>query len=229
MLGDGPALANPEKLQRVCDDLMPHVKNASHIMMCSENGTRIEGKCECFGFESGLYKKPGQGGNFPAGEVYSFGLIESSINGHVFSNIKVKHLGLSAPGNDAIFQVKEGKIEPIETEPAGRFFSLVAKHSELLYIAELAFGISPYDKVYKNPDSIQEEKILGTAHIGLGSNISFGGSRSGKHLDLVFGQATIYIDGKLLMRNGRIVSGFLSSESKEWIASRGYKFTKDIL
>ena len=46
---------------------------------------------------------------------------------------------------------------------------------------------------------IVDDKTLGTAHIGIGSNYWFGGSIYAIiHLDQVFKNPAIYLDGKLL-------------------------------
>ncbi len=219
MLKEGPALADPVNLEILIKDLKKYIGKGTTIRL-EGPGTDISGKCSSIGFENGLYAKPGDGGNFPSGEAYSFGLIEDTVNGSVHSNIKVKHLGLSAPGNDAIFEVRQGKIFPIDDKQAGKFFSLIEDDEELYYVGELAFGLCPYNRVFDYPDSIQEEKILGTAHVGLGSNISFGGTRKGRHLDLVFGPATVTVDGKRIIINGKINQEYLSEESREWVRTR---------
>lgn len=220
MLSEGPALADPEQLHKICEDLKPHIETGNKIVLEGPNNTYVSGSCSGIGFESGLYKNPGEGGNFPAGEIYSLGLIDETVNGYVHSNIKVKHLGLSAPGNDAVFEVKNGKISPVQGQNALNFFSLIEGNPELFYVGELAFGICPYEKYFEYIDSVQEEKILGTAHIGLGSNISFGGTRKGKHLDLVFGPATVTIDQKPIIIDGKINTKYLSNETKKWIIER---------
>ncbi len=220
MLEEGPALADPRYLETLIEDLKKHIGEGTAIKLEGPEGTHISGKCSSIGFESGLYAKPGDGGNFPSGEAYSFNLIENTVNGSVHSNIKVKHLGLSALGDDAIFEVRQGKIFPVDDKPAERFFSLIENDEELYHVGELAFGLCPYDKVFDYPDSIQEEKILGTAHVGLGSNISFGGTRKGRHLDLVFGPATVTVDGKRIIIDGKINQEYLSEESRKWVRAR---------
>ncbi|MCK5062737.1 MAG: hypothetical protein KAR23_02310 [Candidatus Aenigmarchaeota archaeon] len=220
MLEEGPALADPGNLEILIEDLKKHIVKGTTIRLEGPNGTDISGKCSSIGFESGLYAKPGDGGNFPSGEAYSFNLIEDTVKGSVHSNIKVKHLGLSALGNDAIFEVRQGKIFPVDDRPAEKFFLLIENDEELHHVGELAFGLCPYNRVFDYPDSIQEEKILGTAHVGLGSNISFGGTRKGRHLDLVFGPATVTVDGKRIIIDGKINQEYLSEESKEWIRTR---------
>jgi len=47
--------------------------------------------------------------------------------------------------------------------------------------------------------TIMDEKVLGTAHIGIGSNHWFGGEiKTVYHGDQVFKNPKIYLDGKLL-------------------------------
>jgi len=220
MLGEGPALADPQQVEMLCRDLQPIIGQGSHILL-EGPGTQISGICSHLGFETGRYAHPGEGGNFPAAEIYSFGLEEETIEGYVHSNIKVKHLGLCAPGNDAIFTVNEGRLT-LGDAPA--FSRLICEHPELFSVAELAFGICPNPTVFPYPDSIQEEKILGTAHVGLGSNISFGGSRRGKHLDVVFGPASVFVDGKRILTDGRINGSYLSEQSREWLTKTGFAY-----
>ena len=64
-------------------------------------------------------------------------------------------------------------------------------------IAELGIGINPNAKIIGA--TIIDEKKLGTAHIGIGSNHWFGGTIYAiLHLDQVFRNPKIYIDNKLL-------------------------------
>ena len=81
MLSEGPALADPKQLQKLCEDLKTHLETGKKIVLEGPNGTYISGACSRIGFESGLYKNPGDGGNFPAGEIYSLGLIDKTVNG----------------------------------------------------------------------------------------------------------------------------------------------------
>ncbi|RKY89925.1 hypothetical protein DRQ09_00405 [candidate division KSB1 bacterium] len=213
MLADGPCLAEPSKLKLICEDLKKHLKNVKSIIVTSEK-TYLTAEVNGVFFEDGDYSKPGTGGNFPAGEI-SFGLKEESINGYLYSNIKVKHLGISKDNNRAIFKVKNDRIF-IEPE-CKKFINLIDGYPELEYIGEISFGISPYKTIYNYRDSIQEEKILGTAHIGLGSNISFGGRREGRHLDVVFGPCSFTVDELSIIKNGKLNSRLLSDKTIKWL------------
>ena len=53
---------------------------------------------------------------------------------------------------------------------------------------------------------IQDEKVLGTIHIALGNNVSMGGNVNVPlHLDGVIKKPTVYLDGKLLMKDGKLL------------------------
>jgi len=54
--------------------------------------------------------------------------------------------------------------------------------------------------------SLEDEKVLGTIHIGVGNNISFGGDNDvAVHLDAVVFKASVEIDGRVILDRGRLV------------------------
>lgn len=64
-------------------------------------------------------------------------------------------------------------------------------------ICELGIGLNPNASIIGA--MIVDDKTLGTAHIGIGSNYWFGGNIYAIiHLDQVFKNPTIYFDGELL-------------------------------
>ncbi|MFH1664411.1 MAG: aminopeptidase, partial [archaeon] len=54
---------------------------------------------------------------------------------------------------------------------------------------------------------LEDEKVLGTAHLAIGNNTSMTGGTtySEIHLDGVFTKPTIWLDGKLFMEKGKIL------------------------
>ena len=68
-------------------------------------------------------------------------------------------------------------------------------------IAELGVGLNPKCKM--TGVMLDDEGVLGSAHIGIGSNITLGGNlKAAIHYDLVLWQPTIKLDGKILLKNG---------------------------
>ncbi|MEK7308248.1 MAG: hypothetical protein AAB089_04170 [Nitrospirota bacterium] len=85
----------------------------------------------------------------------------------------------------------------------------LAERPENTNIAEL--GIGTNDKASRPDNILESEKILGTIHIALGDNSSFGGKvRTPFHQDFVFFKPTlalIHKNGKreVLLKEGRVL------------------------
>jgi len=70
-------------------------------------------------------------------------------------------------------------------------------------IAEFGMGTNP--KAVLEGISIEDEKVLGTAHIALGNPEFEGGILRGNiHLDLILRQPTVKIDGRVIVDNGKL-------------------------
>jgi leucyl aminopeptidase (aminopeptidase T) len=72
-------------------------------------------------------------------------------------------------------------------------------------LSELGIGLNPFAKLVGIP--LIDEGALGTAHIALGLNYTFGGAiKDAKaHIDFVFRDPTILLDGVTIMRNGALL------------------------
>ena len=81
---------------------------------------------------------------------------------------------------------------------------LEAKNDSNVYnIAELGVGLNPKCKM--TGIMLDDEGVLGSAHIGIGSNFTLGGNlKAAIHYDLVLWHPTIKLDEKIVMKNGNI-------------------------
>jgi leucyl aminopeptidase (aminopeptidase T) len=71
-------------------------------------------------------------------------------------------------------------------------------------VAELGIGTNPKARITGN--ILEDEKVLGTAHIAFGTSANIGGVvRSDIHLDAVFRKPTISVDGKVIMKEGKFL------------------------
>ena len=71
-------------------------------------------------------------------------------------------------------------------------------------IAEFGIGTNP--NAILTGDSIEDEKVLGTAHIALGNpNFEGGSLRHYLHIDLILKKPTVRMDGHLVLKNGKMV------------------------
>ena len=195
-----PFQASHEKLRKQFDD-------TDEIHITTEAGTDLYYNIKGINGISadGNYTAPGSGGNLPAGEVYAPPngkridgkiVIDGSSriqNGTILINepitLKVKE------GN--IIEIKGGK-EAKELENTLNWAASVAKHpGSVRRICELGIGLNPKAKIIGA--TIVDDKGLGTAHVGIGSNYWFGGNIYAIiHLDQVFKKPKIEFDGKLM-------------------------------
>lgn len=153
--------------------------------------------------DSGMLSKAGSFGNLPAGEVF-LAPVEGSASGRLVLEWAPTR-ELKSP---VALIVKNGIVTEIEGEEvfAGYLREKLNERPENRNIAELGIGTND---MAKRPDNILEsEKILGTIHIALGDNSSFGGVvKTPFHQDFVFFRPTVILKSKnkagvYLLKNG---------------------------
>lgn len=150
--------------------------------------------------EDGLYNKPGQWGNMPAGEA-SIGPREESAEGHIVVDWSMSGVGrLDEPLS---LRIEKGMARGIGGRHSGMILKRLRPFGEKAFtLAE--FGMGTNDCVRLSGTVLEDEKTLGTVHFALGNNISFGGSTDVPvHLDGVLTRPTIHVDGMLIMEKGR--------------------------
>lgn len=153
----------------------------------------------------GNYTMPGTGGNLPAGEVYSPPngkkiegkvVIDGSSRTHEHTLLIRKPIELTIKEGN-IVEIKGGE-EAKQLENTLKWAASVAKNpGNVRRVCELGIGLNPNASIIGA--MIIDDKTLGTAHIGIGSNYWFGGTIYAIiHLDQVFKNPTIYLDGAKL-------------------------------
>jgi len=152
----------------------------------------------------GLFHKKGESGNLPTGETF-LAPVEGSSNGVFIVDGSMAGLGLVKNANIKI-EVKNGFATKITggamAKKLTKMLDAVGKNARS--IAE--FGIGTNDSARLSGILLEDEKVMGTVHIALGNNISMGGSVNVPiHLDGVMKKPTVYLDGKLLMKDGKLL------------------------
>src|SRR3989338_1108063 len=195
-----PFQAHHEKLKKLFDD-------ADEIRITTEAGTDLRYNIKGISgiAADGNYTLPGSGGNLPAGEVYAppnGKRVEGTV---VIDGSSRVQNGTIIVKNPITLKIKEGNITEIsggkearELEDTLKWAASVAKHpGSVKRICELGIGLNPKAKIIGA--TIVDDKVLGTAHIGIGSNYWFGGNIYAIiHLDQVFRNPKIEFDGKIL-------------------------------
>jgi aminopeptidase len=156
--------------------------------------------------DTGILTRKGSFGNLPAGEVY-LAPVESTTQG-----VLVLEWGPTRQFDSPItLQVKDGYVVDIagRDEYTEHLRAKLAERGENRNIAELGIGTN---KAAKRADNILEsEKILGTVHVALGDNSSFGGNvKTPFHQDFVFFKPTVTLlhkDGsrKKILKAGKLL------------------------
>jgi len=184
------------------------VNKAETIKVTTQNGTRLSlsKKGRKALPDAGILTKPGSFGNLPAGEVY-LAPLEGTANGVLVLQWAPTR-ELRSPVR---LIVKKGRVVSVEgDEPYAELLETkLNERKENRNIAEL--GIGTNEKA-KRPDNILEsEKILGTIHIALGDNSSFGGMvKTPFHQDFVFFRPTLELVDRegtktMLMKDGEFI------------------------
>ncbi len=166
------------------------------------SGTDITMKIEGRTWEpdTGLYHKPGEFGNLPAGEVY-IAPLEGTANGVIIVDGAMAGVGVIKKSIKLL--VKDGFVTEIsgdksakDLEKAIEPFGKPARN-----IAELGIGTNDKARIIGNV--LEDEKVMGTVHMAIGDNKSMGGQVSVQsHLDGILLKPTLEIDGQVIMKDG---------------------------
>lgn len=152
----------------------------------------------------GLFHAKGESGNLPTGETF-LAPIEGATEGVFVVDGSFAGLGLIKNGNITV-EVKKGLAVKItggkEAETLNKMLDKVGKLAR--NIAE--FGIGTNDSAKLSGILLEDEKVMGTIHIALGNNKSMGGTVGVPiHLDGVVKKPTVYLDDKIIMKDGNLL------------------------
>lgn len=153
----------------------------------------------------GLFTTLGHGGNLPAGEVF-IAPKKNSVSGKVVIDCSSRLRETTQLIREPITMIIEnGKVVSIRGGKEARALEADLKYADEnaknewghRMIGEVGIGLNPNARICGS--MIIDEKVRGTAHVALGSNHWFGGNiYSNIHLDQVFKNPEITVDGRLL-------------------------------
>lgn len=195
------------KLQETGSKLASRLKMKKLIHVWHANGTDLELSIRRrhVAFEGGTLEDCYSTGkeceiDVPGGEVY-VAPVETSANGTLVVDER-KEYGLK----EARLQFKNGRMINFQAEMGGDAFKRLLKQAkgDKDRIGELGigtnYGVKPIGW------SVYDEKALGTAHVGIGSNVHLGGvNKASIHIDFVLNKPTIRADDELVMEKGEFV------------------------
>jgi leucyl aminopeptidase (aminopeptidase T) len=150
--------------------------------------------------DTGLFHKPGNWGNLPAGEACL-----APVEGTTQGTLVIDTMGKIVK-QPLIITVKNGRVQRFQGPDAIQLEALLKSADKNAYnIAELGIGTNPNARL--TGVVLEDEKVLGTVHIALGDNTSYvgGHTKSKIHEDGILLQPTVKIDGRLIMKNGELL------------------------
>lgn len=191
-----------KRLEAQAKSLRQLILNSKEITITTKLGTKISAKIikERVHLDTGLLNKPGYFGNLPAGEV---GFSPSKVNGTLIIDGTCPDIKLKSPIK---FTIKQSYVINIQGDKSYKIKKRLDRVGKKAYfVAEIGIGLNPKARIIGN--ILEDEKVLGTFHLALGSNISYKGNNNVPiHLDYIIKNPTIYLDKKEIMRNGKFLN-----------------------
>lgn len=149
---------------------------------------------------TGIYKNPGEAGNLPSGEAY-IAPVEGTAHGDMLVDGSMVGVGiLETPLH---MKVVDGVLTEAKGEDREKI-EVLFDNERNGTLGELGIGTNHAARL--TGVILEDEKIYGTVHIAFGTNTSFGGTNKADcHLDGVIINPTLYLDGLLVMEDGKFM------------------------
>lgn len=197
--------AESEVIVNLSSRLKDRFEGVENVRVVTELGTditmSIKGRNAIS--STGIIREKGSGGNLPSGEVY-LAPMEGTSNGKIVFDGSVAAIGIL---NDNIeLTIKDGyAIDFKGGEQAKQMKTMLGEVSpDAFAIAEL--GIGTNHKAIICGLILEDEKVLGTAHIAFGNNKGMGGVIDVPiHIDGIIKAPDVYFDDVLIMKKGEFV------------------------
>jgi len=132
--------------------------------------------------------------------------VEGTANGRIVVDASIPYLGIGLIEQPIHVEVRDGFITRIER---GRQAEVLRRDLEShgdknsFNIAELGVGLNPKCKMIGV--MLEDEGVLGSAHIGVGTNITLGGNvKAPCHYDLLIWHPRIEIDGTVVINDTKV-------------------------
>lgn len=184
------------KMMDKTDEIRITAPNGTDITMSIKGRKAIPSK--------GLFLKKGEGGNLPTGEAFA-APVEGTTNGVFVVDGSMAGIGITNKTPIKI-EVKKGLVAKISGGPqANKLTKMILPFGKKgKNIAEI--GIGTNDKAKLSGLILEDEKVKGTVHIALGDNKTMGGNVNVPiHLDGVIKKPSVYFDGKMIMKSGKLL------------------------
>jgi leucyl aminopeptidase (aminopeptidase T) len=152
--------------------------------------------------DAGELSSRGAFGNLPCGEGF-IAPVEGTGEGTLVVDGSIAEVGLL--DTPTSLTIREGRLTEATGSDGAALMDLLTAHGpEATSIAEL--GIGTNEEAILTGNILEDEKILGTAHIAFGASAAIGGTiQVPVHLDCVLLEPTVEIDGETVVSGGDLL------------------------
>lgn len=205
MMIRGGITADYIEVKRISDILVKLISQGEWVHLTTTEGTDIRFSIKGRqGYSlSGFATNPGEFSGLPDGEA-ACAPLEGTTEGVIVNPYLIEDIDVV---KDPIrIEIKDGLVQKVEGgREAQELLKVLDKAGEAgRNIAEFAIGTNPACRIIGK--SREDKKKLGTAHIAIGDSKSLGGTVDCyMHLDIMFLEPTITIDGNLIVADGKIL------------------------
>lgn len=200
MLRGGGMTADYSVVKKISESIARRLTEAESIRITSDAGTSFEASLVGRSglADTGILTEKGAFGNLPAGEGFIAPLEGESKGRIVFDGSFAKEGLLRRP---ITLVVEGGRVIGRESSEEVREY---LRYKDADNVAEIGLGTNPKAVLIGNV--LEDEKVLGTVHVAIGDNHTFGGrTKAEVHLDGVMKSPTVLLDGEEIMRRGRLM------------------------
>lgn len=196
--------ADYKEVQRRSRALADALTRGTEVRITSPEGTdvvlSIEGRDGIS--DDGDLTAPASFGNLPAGEGF-IAPVEKSTNGVIAFDGSVFPVGLLE--EPIVVRIEDGYAVDFSGPQAAAWRATMEPYGpEAFAVAELGIGTNEAAELTGNV--LEDEKIMGTIHVALGDNHTFGGTvRVSSHQDGIVKVPTLTIDGRAYVEAGRLL------------------------
>lgn len=191
----------------ICRRLGAHLTSGDEIHLTAKGGTdltfSIAGRRRANVLTA--IPEPGELAPVPTIEV-NVVPIEGSAQGRVVADCSVPYIGIGILKEPIICKVEDGFITSLTGgEQADQLRENLDSHGDrnCFNIAELGVGLNPNAR--QTGQMLEDEGILGTVHIGIGTSFTLGGTIvAPTHYDLLLWDPTIRVDGRIVFADREV-------------------------
>jgi aminopeptidase len=150
--------------------------------------------------DAGVLTAPGAFGNLPCGEAFV-----SPVTGEGTLVVDGSIAGVGKVETPVELTVEDGHLVDATGPEGATLMELLTKHGpDGTNIAEL--GIGTNEEAMLTGNILEDEKILGTAHVAFGASAAIGGGiQVPVHLDCVLVEPTVEVDGTVICEGGELL------------------------